>query len=302
MAHPVVTPKLSGNHWTTYLYLAPLVILLGLVTCYPFFSAVWISLFQKNLINAAANQFVGIQNYLKLFFGNPDFWPAFVNSVIFTIGSVFFEYLIGLISALTLNSQYIRGRNIFRAIILLPWVVPIIVNSLMWKFILTPNNGFVDQLLASLGFPGLLTVNWLGEVNLAMASVIFVNVWRSFPFYTIVLLAGLAIIPPENYEAAYIDGASLWQSFKHITMPGIKNVSMVVVVLHLISTFVNFDVIYLLTGGGPLHATEVLPTLLYRYAFENFDLGYASAIGVFILVFLLLAVGRSYTKTCLSAK
>jgi multiple sugar transport system permease protein len=154
----------------------------------------------------------------------------------------------------------------------------------------------VNQLLDLLGFHDFLTINWLGDLSLVMAVCIFINVWRSFPFYTITLMAGLSTVPRELYEAAHVDGASRFARFRHITLPGIRNVAMVIVVLHLIWTFTNFDVIYLLTAGGPLHATEVLPTLLYSYAFEHFEMGYAAAIGVFLLLVLAVTVGPSYAR------
>ena len=288
--------SLAGSALGRYGYLVPIFVLFILVELYPFVYSVVLSFWNKHLLHPNADQFIGLGNYIKML-QSPHFIRAIRNSTVFTVGSVVFEYLVGLGSALILNSRHIKFRNLFRAIVLLPWVVPIAVNSLIWKFMLSPNFGFINQLLAAIGFPHLLTVNWLGDIRYAMPAVIFVNVWRSFPFYTITLLAGLAQIPSDVYEAASIDGASKWQSFIHITLPGIRGVSQVIVVLHIIWTFVNFDVIYLLTKGGPLRMTEVVPTLLYREAFDFFNMGYAAAMGVFLLVVLAITVGRAYTKT-----
>ncbi len=279
-----------------YGYLVLLVIIILAVDLYPFFDAVRLSFFDKNLMNPGGDRFAGLGNFIRLLTREPLFLPALWNTIVFTLGSVFFEYLIGLSAALLLTSRYVPLKNLFKALVLLPWAVPIAINSLIWKFMLAPNYGFINQILDRLGAHDFLQMNWLGNLSLVMPVVIGVNVWRSFPFYAITLMAGLATIPRELYESAHVDGASWSARFWHITMPGIKNVSMVIVVLHLIWTFTNFDVIYLLTGGGPLHATEVLPTFLYQQAFELFDMGYASAIGVIILLFLVVTVGPLYFR------
>ena len=271
-------------------------ILVAAVTLYPFLDAVGLGFYSKSLLNPGRDHFVGLANFVKLATHDPLFWPSLRHSAVFTLASVFFEYLVGLGSALLLNSKHAPAKNVLKALILLPWAVPIAINSLVWKFMLSPRFGFVGQLLGLIGFPSMLEQNWLGSLQLVMGVVIFVNVWRSFPFYTITLTAGLATIGKELYESAEVDGANKLQRFWHITFPGIKHISLVIVVFHIIWTFINFDVIYLLTGGGPLHATEVLPTLLYQYAFTNFDMGYASSVGVLILVILSVTVGPFYSR------
>ncbi len=174
--------------------------------------------------------------------------------------------------------------------------MPIAINSLIWQFMLSPDFGFIDQFLSLIGFRSLSEATWLTNLSLVMPTVIAVNVWRSFPFYTIVLTAGLATIPRELYEAAEVDGAARFSRFWHVTLPGIRRVSAVIVTFHVIWTFTNFDVIYLLTDGGPLHASEVLPTVLYHQAFVQFDMGYASSIGVFLLGVLSLTAGPLYSR------
>jgi multiple sugar transport system permease protein len=273
-----------------------LILLVSAVGLYPFADAIVLGFHSKNLMNPAADGFVGFGNFVRLFTRERLLLPALVNTLVFTVGSVVMEFLLGLGSALLLNSPRTPWRNFLKALVLLPWAVPIAINSLIWRFMLAPNIGFVNQLLDLLGLHDFLTRNWLGDLDLVMAVCIFINVWRSFPFYTITLLAGLSTVPRELYEAAHVDGASRPARFVHITLPGIRNVATVIVVLHLIWTFTNFDVIYLLTAGGPLHVTEVLPTLLYSYAFEHFELGYAAAIGVFLLIVLAFTVGPSYAR------
>lgn len=279
-----------------YLYLVLLVVFIIGVGLYPLVDAVIPGFHAKNLMNPAADRFIAFGNFVRFFTREPTLRQVVFNSFVFTVGSVVFEYLAGLGSALLLNNPKTPFKNFFKALVLLPWAVPIAINSLIWRFMLSPNIGFINQMFDALGFTGMITMNWLGNLNLVMGVCIFINVWRSFPFFTITLMAGLTTVPHELYEAAYVDGASRLKCFWHITLPGIRNVSLVIVVLHIIWTFTNFDVIYLLTGGGPLQATEVLPTLLYSYAFTHFDMGYAAAIGVVMLIFMAATIGPTYDR------
>lgn len=278
-----------------YGYLVLLFLLVGGVLIYPLFYGIQLAFLDRNLLRPASGQFVGLQNFRRLFFEDELFFQCLRNSLIFTFASVGFEYLLGLSSALLLNSRFIKLRNMLRAIILLPWVVPIAVNSLNWRWMLAPRYGIINQLLVTIGLEK-YAINWLSDLSAALPAVIFVNVWRSFPFYTITIGAGLTLIPAELYEAAKVDGASKWQLFKYITLPGIRTVSIVIVTLHIIWTFVNFDMIYILTGGGPLYQTEVLPTYLYQQAFRFFRMSYAASIGVFILLFLIATTGFYFTR------
>ena len=278
-----------------YAYFLPLFLFIAAVYLYPFLSAISLSLHDVNYLRPGSRPFVGLANFGRLLFKEPLLGPTVRNSLVFTLGSVVFEYIIGLASALLLNSTFIRMKNLSKALVLLPWAVPIAINSLIWRFLLSGGYGFIDQLLNAVGFHALVNENWLGDLALVMPTVLFVNVWRSFPFYTITLTAGLATIPRELYEAAEVDGAGWTRRFRTITLPGIRHVSAVIVVFHLIWTFTNFDVIYLLTGGGPLHATEVIPTFLYQQAFVNFDMGYAAAMGVLLFLVLSVTVGPLYS-------
>ena len=279
-----------------YPYFIILLALVGALMIYPLINSLYLSFWQKNLLYPARDKFIWFDNYRKLLFEDKIFWTALKNSIIFTGASVFFEYLLGLGSALLLNSKYTRFRNFLKGAVLLPWAVPIAVNSLNWKWMLMSNYGFINQVLQTLGL-GHLARGWLGDLNWAFPTVILVNVWRSFPFYTVTLLAGLTLIPKELYEAGEIDGAGRWQTFWYITFPGIKAISAVIVILHVIWTFVNFDVIYLLTAGGPLNKTEVLPTYLYQQAFRYFNVSYAASIGAFIFVFLIITIGLYFSKS-----
>jgi ABC-type sugar transport system permease subunit len=282
--------------WRNYLYFIPIAVFIVCIYLYPLIYAMFLAFMQKSLLKPQQDGFIGFANFKRLFTQEPLFWLCLKNGLLFTFFSVVFEYLLGLTVAITLSSRFARMRNTAKALLMLPWAVPIAINSMMWKFLLAPNFGFLGQILTKIGIPNMIHMNWLGSVETVMYVVVAINVWRSFPFYTITLTAGLSSIPRELYEAAEVDGASGWQRFFYVTLPGIKDTSMVIVVFHIIWTFINFDVIYLLTAGGPLNATEVLPTLLYRQAFSNFDMGYASSIGLFIFAVLMIFVAPLYTR------
>jgi ABC-type sugar transport system permease subunit len=281
--------------WKAYLYFIPVVLFILLIYIYPLGNAFALSLWNKVLTRPGADRFIGPGNFIRLFTQEPLFLKVLSNGFVFTFFSVFFEYLLGLVIALALCSKFAKFKNVSKALLMLPWAVPIAINSMMWRFLLAPNFGFLSQTLAGLGISGMREANWFGNITTAMPVVIFINVWRSFPFYTITLTAGLSSIPHELYEAAEVDGASGWWRFWSITLPGVKNTSAVIVVFHIIWTFSNFDVIYLLTGGGPLNSTDVLPTLLYRQAFSNFNMGYASAMGIFVFFILMIVAGPLYS-------
>jgi multiple sugar transport system permease protein len=282
--------------FTNYLYFVPIFLFIAVINLFPLISALRLSFWNENLLRPADTAFAGLTNFVRLLTQEPLFWGSLGNGLVFTAASVVLEYALGLASALVLSSRFAKLRNASKALIMLPWAIPIAMNSMIWHFLLSPNFGFINQLLSALGFTDLLAKNWLGDINAAMGVVVFVNVWRSFPFFMITLAAGLSSIPKELYEAAEVDGARRFQRFWSVTLPGIRGTSVVIIVFHLIWTFTNFDVIYLLTGGGPLNTTEVLPTLMYRNAFLNFDMGYASAIGVFQFVVLMIVVGPLYKK------
>jgi multiple sugar transport system permease protein len=287
----IMTQKQS---WKAYLYFVPVAVLIITIFVYPLGYSIILSFFRHNLLKPGATKFIGLRNFIKLFH-DELFAKSLLHGIAFTFFSVVFEYICGLVAALCLSSKYAKFKNVNKALLMLPWAVPIAINSMMWKFLLSPNFGFLNQVLAAIGIPGVIDREWLGNIHSVLPVIIVINIWRSFPFYTITLSAGLSSIPKELYEAAEIDGADGFRRFCSITMPGIRITSAVIVIFHIIWTFTNFDVIYLLTAGGPLNASEVLPTLMYRQAFTNFNMGYASSIGVFLFVILFITVGPLYS-------
>nr|WP_281728308.1 sugar ABC transporter permease [Cellulomonas denverensis] len=190
--------------------------------------------------------------------------------------------MIGLGAALLL-ARKVRGQGVFRVLTFIPWLVPIIVAGMTWAWLLNPDFGIINSLLTRSGLID-QPINFLGDSAWAMPTVIFVNIWRSFPYYTISFLAALQAIPGDLYEAAALDGASAWRRFWSITMPQLRSTSLIIVFIHLIWTAVNFDFIWVLTQGGPNYATITLPILIYRYSMQDFNVGMASALSTLMLI------------------
>ncbi|WP_337102642.1 carbohydrate ABC transporter permease [Paenibacillus sp. YIM B09110] len=236
------------------------------------------------MLNKTLSGFSGLSNFKEVVH-NEYFLKALWNTVVWTVLSVAGEYAMGLISAVALNQQ-VKGRALFRAIIIIPWVVPIVIAGMTWTWMLTPDYGIINLWLTKLGIID-QPYYWLGELDTALLTVVFVNVWRSFPFFTISLLAGLQSVSRDMLEAAAIDGAGVRTRFFRIVMPQLKTVSITIVFIHVIWTAVNFDFIWVMTEGGPLYASETLPIMIYRYAMESYNFGNASALASMMLGFMI---------------
>jgi multiple sugar transport system permease protein len=267
--------------------LGPTLALMGSFVVFPVLYACWLSLnrsdpFQQTL------EFVGPANFLNVLAGE-EFWHSLWIGLVFTVATVSLQVVFGVILALVLNRPF-RGRALARALALFPYVVPTIVSALLWRWLLNDSYGIVNYLLGVIGLIE-TPILWLGTPGMAMVTVVLVNVWQFFPFVVIALLARLATIPEEQYEAARMDGASAWQQFVHVTLPHLKTILAVVFLLRSIWMFQKFDVIYLLTRGGPLRATQHLPILAYNELFVNFRMGQAAAVAVLCFVILAMASG-----------
>jgi multiple sugar transport system permease protein len=254
-----------------------LVVLIG----YPLVTVLTDAFEHAHLVNPGVGGFAGLENFDKVI-SDSHFLPAVGNTVVWTVGSVVGEFAIGLGAAVLLNRK-MRGQGIFRVATFIPWLVPIVVAGMTWEWMLNPDFGIVNSLLTSSGLVD-TPINFLGDKNWAMATVIFVNVWRSFPYYTISFLAAMQAIPDELYEAAALDGATAWRRFWSVTMPQLRSVALIIVFIHLIWTAVNFDFIWILTQGGPNYATITLPILIYRYSLQQFDVGAASALSTLMFI------------------
>jgi multiple sugar transport system permease protein len=284
-----------------YYLILPSVILITLLNVVPLVQGVIVSLQRQNMIRPNPTAFVGFRHYYRALFEEEILWASLGRTIIWTAGSVTGGYILALALALLLNRE-IRGRNFFRALFLVPWVVPDAATALLWKWLYADQYGVINDLLARTGLIA-KDIQWLADPQLAMFSVIVVQIWKLTPVMFIVLLAALQNVPKELHEAAELDGAGPVQRFRYVTFPVIRPTSVIITLLASIWTFQSFDIVYLLTGGGPADATEILPTLIYQKAFWASDIGYAAAIGMLMLVCLvILSVAYLFAYRAQSAK
>jgi multiple sugar transport system permease protein len=272
-----------------------LVILVGLLI-YPLAAVIRLSFYESNVLR---ENWVGLDNYITLL-NDPTFWRAFFQTVLFTAGSVGLHLIIGLSLALLLNAKINRSfRTIARGILIVPWLLAPTVAGMIWVLMLAP-FGVVNGFLASIGIlDANATISWLGDPSTSLISVTAMDVWRAFPFFMVMLLAGLQSVAPQLYEAAEIDGATLRQQFWYITLPELRPVIATIVLLDSIWTFRAFDPVFVMTGGGPMHSSEVLATAIYFDGFQKLRFGYASAEAV-IMFLVLFVVSAFYVRRSLS--
>lgn len=268
------------------LFISPAFIVIAIILIYPLGHSLWLSFHEWTLRGFRQGiPFVGLQNYRDLF-SNPDFLNSLRITASFVILAVGIEFVLGMGLALLLNHD-LRGKNYIRALILLPMMCTNVVIGLTWRLLLNYEFGLVNYYL---GVVGVGPLEWLSRPAVAFPAVILVDVWNTTSFVALLLLAGLQALPDEPFEAARIDGASAWQSFVNITLPLLRQTILVVLLWRMIDTFRIFDVIYLLTAGGPARATETVSIYVYRYGFQSFNLGYASAASyIMILIMLIIA-------------
>lgn len=282
----VLDAVLNDKRSLAFMFLAPAVAILCFVVVYPFFSAIWISFQDK--VAGAPGKFIGFGNYAELF-SDPVFFKVIRNTLVYTIVAVGIKFLFGLTMALILNKER-RFNSIFKTILFVPWAVPPIVAALNWRWIYDDFSGLLNLILIKwFGFTDV--ISWMGEKQFAMGAVIAVVVWTGTPFYTMSFLAGLKAIPQDLYEAARIDGASRVREFWHITIPQLRSVFAVVVMLSSIFTATNVVYVLTLTNGGPAFSTQILPNMSYNYALLAGRLGIGSAVNlVFIPILAVLII------------
>ncbi len=268
------------------LFLTPALAILCFVVVYPFFNAIWMSL--TNKIAGAPGTFIGIANYVELV-NDRYFFQILYQTVLYTCVGVAIKFVIGLTMATVLSQD--RPLNfLYKTILFVPWAVPPVVAALNWRWIYDDFSGMLNNILIKVfGFTE--PVSWLGDPSLALWSVLAVVVWTGTPFYTMSFLAGLKAIPKELYEAARIDGASRWNEFWNITIPSMRNVFLIVVMLSSIWTSTQIVFVLLLTNGGPANTSQILPNLAFKYALAGGRLGMGSAVNmVFFPILALLIV------------
>ncbi len=274
-------PFLQREGVLGWLLLSPVLLVMLVLVVWPFSTAIWMSFTDKS-IGREAN-WVGLANFSQVL-SSPRFGRAIQNSLVFTVVAIFLKFVLGMAMALVLNKAFF-GRNFLRAYLLVPWVLPGFVAYMIWRWFLDPLQGVLNYALTDIGLIT-LPLEFLSSPASAMPSVILAHVWRSFPFFGVAFLAGLQNIPAEQYEAAAVDGANGWQKFLFITIPGLRHVILVVLMLATIWTFNAFEPVYLLTGGGPADSTLVYTVLAYEMGIVNMRLGEASAVPVMILPLL----------------
>lgn len=264
-----------------YLFLAPSAIALLLFTVWPIAQAFWMSLHDWSFSNPG-KPFSGLDNYAEML-GDRRFWNALKNTVVYTLATVPLQIGLALGLAVGLNAK-LRGRAFLRSAYFIPVISSLAIMAIVWAFLFDPDIGLVSSWLASVGLP---RIAWLREPDTAMVAVIVVGVWKTLGFNTVILLAGLQGIAQEQHEAAALDGASAWQRFRHVTVPGLRQTLLFVTVISVIASLQVFDQVYVMTRGGPLYGTETLVTYVYYQGFTLFRMGYASAISW--ILFLIIA-------------
>ena len=265
-----------------YILAAPSVLIVTLIILFPISFAIVSSFFDYTLINKSFNNFIGIENYLNAI-KNERLLNSIIVTFFFVILVVFFEFLLGFFIALLLNSIE-RFKSIYYFILLLPLLINPIVVGLIWRMFLHPQLGILNYLLSLLGIDA---VNWLGDPQMAFITIIFVDIWHQVSFMIILLLAGLSAIPKEPYEAARSDGANIIDCFFHITLPYMRPVIIVTILIRLIFAIKTYDLIYIMTKGGPGDATDLISYYIYRSAFISLNLGEAAAMSSILLAIII---------------
>lgn len=277
--------RLSNGQFSLLL-LAPALLLLVLTVVYPLGRGIYLSLQAYSLVDPTGNRFIGLDNYRTLL-GSEVYRNVWATTLVFVVASVIGQFLLGFITALVLNNQHLWRPGLFRGLLLVPWIIPTVVASLLWKWIFNQQYGIFNYVLLNVGIISSFKA-WIGNPDLAMFSVVLANVWKGFPFHMIILLAALQTVPNETLEAATIDGATRFQRFRHIILPYLRYIIMIDLLISIIWTFQNFTLIWTMTEGGPADATETLAINIYRTAFQAFDMGLGSAIGTLWLLGLLI--------------
>ena len=275
-----------------FMMVLPLLLIIGCLVAYPFFYSIYLS-----TLNKAETAFVGISNFLFLF-KRETFWMVVQQSVTFALIAVVFKALIGFIAAHAVNNIPSKGQRKWRGMMLVPWVIPPALSTLGWWWLFEPTYSSFNWILEALG---LSAIPWLSDTFWARFSIILVNVWVGAPFFLIMYLAALKSIPEDLYEAASIDGASAWQKLIHVTIPMMRNIISITVLFSIIVTFANFDIVRVLTQGGPRNSTHLFASYSFRVGIESGDIPLGAAVSLFmfpvlaVLAFIILRNVRQRT-------
>lgn len=275
------------RNYVGYFYVAPALVFLTVVVAVPILSTFKLS-FEELEVRTRDVNFVGLRNYLELF-RDPLFWSSFLNSLIFAVASTIGHAAVGIGCALLLVARWAtpRIRNFVRGLLILPWLFSLAAAGLIWG-LLYQSTGPVNYLLLSAGIVS-RPIDFFGDPQLAIWSLIFINVWKSYPFYMVMILGALQTIPEELWEAAKIDGANALQRFWHVTLPMLKPVLIASTAIDMITTVTTFDLVKIMTNGGPMRSTQTLAFYIWQEGFRDVNFGYGAAMSVVMLVTLCIA-------------
>lgn len=285
----------KGEEIFAFFMTIPSVIIIFGVMLYPIIYSLIMSFAKLNVANRLM-QFVGVKNYINMIHDG-EFYQSITSTLIFTVITVFFEMVLGTCMALVLNKDF-KGCGFLRGVMILPWALPSVVNAVMWKWIYNSNYGALNALLYQFHIIKHYHV-WLGDPTSAFVCLIFANVWKETPYVVLLMLAGLSNISADLYEAARVDGSSGWKSFWKITLPLLKPISVVLVITKTIWAIQTFDLVYILTGGGPANSTELISVYIQKMAFKFTQFGYGSAMS-YVLMLITFFLCLIYIK--ISAK
>jgi multiple sugar transport system permease protein len=290
--HPSVRRKSISRFWKEhgfgYVLLLPVVLYIVVFQFYSLLETFRLSFFNYSLMNKKDISFAGLNNYAQLIFHDANFWPIFGNTLIWVLGSTLLQFLVAVPAALILN-QKLRSRGFWRGLMMIPWVSPVIIIGIIWKWIYDGQFGLANDYLRTLHF---LQDNivWLGDRFWVWPALLLTSTWKGFPYVALMILSGLQGISGEMKEAAMMDGATAWQRFWTVVLPLLRPIMYVTGLTSIIASWTKFEMIWALTNGGPGYTTSILPTYLYTHAFVYFDFGKGSAIAVLSMILILLIV------------
>jgi len=275
------------NAFFAWMLLLPATLVLASIRVWPMIQGISLSFTNRRLLNDRPLRFIGLDNYIALF-QDKDYWGVFGFTLFYTLGTVILSYLIGLVIALLMNME-IQARSTFRMLLMIPWVIPNVVAAYIWRYALNDQIGIINIILQALHVTS-EPVGFLATSRMAQIIVTVVAAWKNFPFMGLVLLAGLQNVSEEIKEAARIDGANVWQVFVHVSWPQLKGVTIMCTTLMFIWTFNSFDMVFLLTGGGPNYSTHIISIQAYFAAFSKMNMGYASSMATTMLIFMTIVI------------
>lgn len=265
-----------------YVLIFPTLLYLTIFLVYPILESIRLSFTDLSFLNPKSGGFIGLENYKNLFLADAHFWKIISNTFLWVLGSTVLQYLFAIPIATLLN-QKLRLRGLWRGLVMVPWVTPTVIMGLIWKWIFDGDFGLLNYLLGT-------DIVWLGNELTVWPSLLLASFWKGLPYATLMLLAGLQSIPVDIYEAAYVDGCGAFKRFAYVTIPLLKPIMFVTVLTSIVQSWTKFELIWVLTAGGPGYTTSVLPTYIYTQSFSFFNMGMGSAISVVSMLIMILFI------------